>query len=521
MVSEYVNTYNEKIKSETFQFKMLFGESQSFKLRERLITKVFLSQIPKILSNQTIIKESFEKKKFDSITLIYKILSGNNDLIKSFKDNFYEFCLDLFLKDLHPPSNIRDAMKYLNYLFDFVKTMQTIFNDSFKNDRRIELKHKETLARIINNNKVKNVGLLCGIHINELLLKYYGNFEEIKNKFNEFSIIINTINDVEAFYASYHKYLVKRISTFKFHYETEKHLINSLKYNFGGKNNFYLIRVIEDKRKSDIQFKNFLSNYPKDCEVNIFSFNGLSKNDLDYICKLENFFDKLTSTITEEYSINFKNLLTRKITFSQILSTALLNFKAKKENYEILVNFVQTSILMQFNQSDKRISLNDIMKALEVKDIPSFRKMFLILLNSNILINETKSEELTLTDIIKLNLNFESNQKFINLNKFESNINSSSKTDNDLKQLENAIESNVNCYLNNKNIIIDSKIVRLLKINKTLEHNALVKLVLNETKQMFPPDIPTIKSRYELLIEREFISRELVDEKFIYLKYKA
>ena len=518
LIAEYIDKYNDKINYDTFQFKLLFGEGNSNKLREKLISVAFLNQIPKILSNHEILKQTFETRNFHSIKLIYKILSRNNELIKSFRENFFDFCLNRFLNEIIPPTNINEGLKYLNNLIDYVITLQTIFTDALNKDRRIELKYKETLSRIINNNKVKNVGVLCGIHINEIILK--SDYEGIKKKFNEFTLITNIINDVESFYAAYHKYVVKRISNFKFDYNIEKYLINNLKYNFGGKNNFYLVRLLEDKKKSDNLFKNFLKSYPENCEVNLFSYNGLNKYDLEYVCKFENYFDSIVTSLNIEYNNIYKNCISRKITVSQTLSNCMVIFKTNSEKYELYLNFIQASILFLFKYEKEKLSFEEIMKFLEVKNTPVFKKMLLLLINSGVLIKESKCQELVSTDLIRVNLNYNSNHKVINLNKFE-NILSSNKTENDLKQLENSIESNTNLYLNNKNMIIDAKIIKILKGINSIEQNALIKVILAQTKEMFPPDISTVHRRMELLIEREFIIRELVEEKYINLKYKA
>ena len=66
--------------------------------------------------------------------------------------------------------------------------------------------------------------------------------------------------------------------------------------------------------------------------------------------------------------------------------------------------------------------------------------------------------------------------------------------------------------------LLDAAIVRIMKAKKTMTHQALITETVDVMKKHFQPDVGMIKSRFEQLIEQEYMRRD-DDEpnKYIYV----
>jgi cullin 3 len=69
-----------------------------------------------------------------------------------------------------------------------------------------------------------------------------------------------------------------------------------------------------------------------------------------------------------------------------------------------------------------------------------------------------------------------------------------------------------------RRLILDAAIVRIMKARKTLSHNPLLEEVTRQVSNRFNPQPAAVKSRIESLIEREYLKRDENDQrKYIYM----
>lgn len=64
--------------------------------------------------------------------------------------------------------------------------------------------------------------------------------------------------------------------------------------------------------------------------------------------------------------------------------------------------------------------------------------------------------------------------------------------------------------------LLDAAIVRIMKAKKKLGHQVLINEVVDTMKKHFRPDVGMIKSRFEQLIEQEYMRRD-DDERNVYV----
>jgi len=58
-----------------------------------------------------------------------------------------------------------------------------------------------------------------------------------------------------------------------------------------------------------------------------------------------------------------------------------------------------------------------------------------------------------------------------------------------------------------RELVVDALIVRIMKSRRKLHHNVLVQEVVSQSAARFVPPLSVIKTRIQILIEREFIAR--------------
>lgn len=59
---------------------------------------------------------------------------------------------------------------------------------------------------------------------------------------------------------------------------------------------------------------------------------------------------------------------------------------------------------------------------------------------------------------------------------------------------------------------LDAAIVRIMKAKKTMKHQPLIAATIDAVKIHFTPDVKLIKSRFENLIEAEYMRRDEEEE---------
>lgn len=165
-------------------------------------------------------------------------------------------------------------------------------------------------------------------------------------------------------------------------------------------------------------------------------------------------------------------------------------------SYTLQVSLYQATILSLFNGTDK-LSFAEIQQAthLSVETLACVMEIFL---KSKIFIGHQCSVDNF--DSIK-NGSFEINSSFTS-KKVRINLNAPLRTEAKLDR-EKAIKS----VEEDRTILIQAAIVRIMKAKKTLKHVNLVNETIQELQSKFVPQVADIKRSIETLIEREYLER--------------
>ena len=103
----------------------------------------------------------------------------------------------------------------------------------------------------------------------------------------------------------------------------------------------------------------------------------------------------------------------------------------------------------------------------------------------------------------KLNYNFRNKKVKIDIHGFVPKMLEEKKKVDDIRYIEE-----------DRKIVIQSTLVRIMKTRKTLEHNKLIQECIEDVKR-FTPKVSMIKRCVEMLIDKEYFERD-VDNRQIY-----
>jgi cullin 1 len=160
-------------------------------------------------------------------------------------------------------------------------------------------------------------------------------------------------------------------------------------------------------------------------------------------------------------------------------------FKHTKAGYTLQVSTFQMSVLLQYNNADNytydELAANTSVSAEVLKQILE------ILVKAKILLQEGNK--------YRLNYDFKSKKYRVNLN-----VPLKSEAKQELDETHQHVQED-------RKLLIQAAIVRVMKTRKTSNYNTLVGEVITQLQARFSPTIPDIKKCIDILIEKEYLER--------------
>ncbi|CAD8126267.1 unnamed protein product [Paramecium sonneborni] len=401
---------------------------------------------------------------------------------------------------------LHEAELYFTRIGNIMNKAQNILKNQLQDEPEIQKSYSGAFMFVINKNEKSPLWL--AIYADIVIRNQKGvNEMETEKKFSKIVSLFQLLYQRDVFFKHYQKFLSNRLLNKQIqNLQLEKQLLQKFKGETGTNVLTQLSSMINDIEQSNRLVIDQSINKDIKFEFNVYL---LSQGCWPFNVIQDNINKPLLiSNILKNYEdLYLQRHNGRILTWCFNLGQGELVYKIQMEKYYLNVNTMQMIAFLQFNQSDS-FSIKNILELTNIDKI-DLENSLIPFVCLKIITREKQdiddfSDE---NEILKLNQNFNNRAKKLKMlpnQKMQPQRASKVKEQNqeEIQQTEQINKQ--------REFVVDSQLVRLMKSKKTVKHHELLENCQCMIS-IFKPDILFIKKRIENLIEREYIRRDEKD----------
>jgi len=337
--------------------------------------------------------------------------------------------------------------------------------------------------------------------------------EQLDQFFDNVIMVFRHVKDKDIFEKYYKEHLaVRLLEERSASDDAEKSFLTKLKSEFGVQFTTRLEGMFKDMKLSKdlmVQWSEYKEKTPIDMNVQVLT-QGYWPNTTTSKCEFSEQDLNKSAEIFAKFYLGQHN--GRKLTWQYNLGNASLSMNGFAQKYDLSVSTYQMAILLLFNENEKltfgeieeitKISQYELRKNIAqlvkpVDDGDQYKKYSKILVaKSGSEEGENKKTTLDKTTVFVPNTNFKCRKLKVNAMPPVSK-----QSDEGAAKINTQVEEE-------RKMVVDAVVVRIMKSRKVLNHRELVLETTKQLQQRFMPAPTLIKKRIENLIEREYLERD-------------